>query len=384
MAASVQRAVLLDQSALMHEAEQTEREQHDRALAVQLSAAGGGPESSRRNRELIIPPTAPAATSSDDDGLTIARSFLLELGGEFTDECVACFDTHLHKGLVATLTCEHTYCYPCVAALCMTALSDEQLLPVRCCNQEMPSKVFQRALNEDQLREFETALVEHNCANRMYCPNPVCSIFIGERGVHVKASRTCDSCTVLYCASCGDAWHDGVCRKDRADEEELRTLAASEGWQQCSRCKQIVELVRGCNHMTCKCGFEFCYTCGAGWKPTRQCTCELWDEHRLLDAAQLHVEAHPEIGGVQQAARHIVAAHVSCEQDGHRLLYVRRTGDCEHCGRHVYNKPAKNSYETDSRFRNAGHHGHLFMCASCKIEVCRRCAHNRVHVYAGF
>ena len=36
-------------------------------------------------------------------------------------------------------------------------------------------------------------------------------------------------------------------------------------FRQCKRCKFIVERSSGCNHMTCKCGYQFCYICGARW-----------------------------------------------------------------------------------------------------------------------
>jgi hypothetical protein len=223
-----------------------------------------------------------AEQSGDDDesmsSVAVLQSFKdrqAEVLGVFSYKCAVCFDTHA-KGLVTKLTCEHTYCDPCVANMCMAALSDEQLLPIRCCNQEMPSKVLRRALNADQMRKLEAALAEHKCNNRLYCPNPVCSEFIGERGVHDKAERSCDSCTASYCASCGEDWHDGVCLAEMADEEELRNVAASEGWQQCSQCRRIVEKSDGCDHMTCTCGFEFCYTCGGDFGHINACSPGLW------------------------------------------------------------------------------------------------------------
>jgi len=33
----------------------------------------------------------------------------------------------------------------------------------------------------------------------------------------------------------------------------------------------------------CRCGFEFCYTCGKEWKEKKAtCSCPLWDEHNII------------------------------------------------------------------------------------------------------
>lgn len=34
----------------------------------------------------------------------------------------------------------------------------------------------------------------------------------------------------------------------------------------------------------CRCGYEFCYTCGAEWKNKKAtCSCPLWDEENILE-----------------------------------------------------------------------------------------------------
>ncbi|KAK8222279.1 hypothetical protein BKA81DRAFT_352266 [Phyllosticta paracitricarpa] len=56
----------------------------------------------------------------------------------------------------------------------------------------------------------------------------------------------------------------GLCPED-ADVKALLLTAQQRGWQRCYRCENMVEKRSGCNHMTCTCGAQFCYVCGARW-----------------------------------------------------------------------------------------------------------------------
>ncbi len=42
-------------------------------------------------------------------------------------------------------------------------------------------------------------------------------------------------------------------------------------FKQCPSCKYWVEKNEGCNHMTCRCGKQFCYVCGGDYP---QCYCK--------------------------------------------------------------------------------------------------------------
>lgn len=46
-----------------------------------------------------------------------------------------------------------------------------------------------------------------------------------------------------------------------ADKQFLEFVAGKK-FKQCPKCKFWVEKNQGCDHMTCKCKFEFCYKCG--------------------------------------------------------------------------------------------------------------------------
>ena len=53
-------------------------------------------------------------------------------------------------------------------------------------------------------------------------------------------------------------------------------LAEEEGWKRCTNCHALVEHREACQHMTCRCGFNFCYVCGQRWRTCR-CTMQQLD-----------------------------------------------------------------------------------------------------------
>merc|ERR1712146_571565 len=52
---------------------------------------------------------------------------------------------------------------------------------------------------------------------------------------------------------------------DTDEDREFLRIAESLGGRQCPKCKVVVERTRGCNHITCRCKYEFCYVCGVAF-----------------------------------------------------------------------------------------------------------------------
>lgn len=49
------------------------------------------------------------------------------------------------------------------------------------------------------------------------------------------------------------------------DDVKFMNFVKGKKFKQCPKCKFWVEKNQGCDHMTCKCRFEFCYKCGGNF-----------------------------------------------------------------------------------------------------------------------
>ncbi|KAI0084696.1 hypothetical protein BDY19DRAFT_1060100 [Irpex rosettiformis] len=85
------------------------------------------------------------------------------------------------------------------------------------------------------------------------------------------------------------------------DQQALQLMRRNK-WRRCPECMFIVELAIGCNHITCRCGTQFCFKCGAKWDvKRRKCSrsnpsCDMWDEEMLLAEEERRREAvHPAV-----------------------------------------------------------------------------------------
>ncbi|KAG5914026.1 hypothetical protein E4U53_004725 [Claviceps sorghi] len=112
---------------------------------------------------------------------------------------------------------------------------------------------------------------------RVYCSQPDCGVWIRPEQIKLdkrqgRCGRGHFTCTI----GTGPSHGDDDCPQDY-DMTLTRILAEQEGWERCFNCHAMVEHRDACEHMTCRCGFEFCYICGLRWKTCR-CTAEQLNE----------------------------------------------------------------------------------------------------------
>ena len=321
------------------------------------------------------------------------RLFLKKL--PMIEQCHVCF---ADNGPGFSFACEHAQCVDCMRQHLRVALHDRSLLPLKCCEIEIDMSVLPQML----LTPAEAALLasrtqEVSATNKMYCPN--CSRFINldlvdrERGA--ESILMCE-CRQLLCIECKTASHPALsCAENMqaatATDDALIRLAANEGWKQCPRCSIMIELSIGCYHMTCSnCTHEFCFRCLSNWNSDNATcvtgNCPVWDERRLLEAAETRVDA--------QLAAEALAPR-AYRAGGHGLNAVARAGNVNPVGREQRVQHAMRALRgNEGCFHNWTRRGmrgrecercgfylwvYGMVCeGGCGITVCYTCAHHRI------
>ncbi|KAK3275174.1 hypothetical protein CYMTET_16683 [Cymbomonas tetramitiformis] len=132
-----------------------------------------------------------------------------------------------------------------------------------------------------------------------WCPNAECSMLLrsaswtsGHSVVPVPAETAhqttevtkisggewqCPACETDICARCKGMHHpeEPDCAMGRLDTK-LQMLAGRQGWRQCPKCCMMVEKTAACDHISCRCGQEFCYACGDAYDFSHVCHKASW------------------------------------------------------------------------------------------------------------
>ncbi|KAL7951526.1 hypothetical protein V8C42DRAFT_304332 [Trichoderma barbatum] len=296
MARSVARAVVSDADIIRELVGQEEQATRDRELALNGVGSDNLPQNGFPQYEFPQDGGSPGSGTMSDE-MTNKLIILFNGGDEPSPvaessrwgqtrastrtskqrRCIVCNDEF---PFVDTLRCpcSHDYCRACLSNYISKAIDDESIFPPRCCGQPIPlDGVNQIFVSAGILGKYRAKELEYNSVKRMYCHVPSCSMFIPTQFIQDEVA-TCVKCRKKTCVICKGASHQGDCPKDTATADLLR-VAGDRGWKRCYRCRRVVELAHGCNHIYCHCKAEFCYTCGKRWKT---CGCELWSEETLV------------------------------------------------------------------------------------------------------
>ena len=80
----------------------------------------------------------------------------------------------------------------------------------------------------------------------------------------------CMICSKEFCRLCKKKSH-GSEGCDVRGSKINGLLIKEAGWKNCPHCSRTIEKIDGCNSVKCRCGKEFCYSCGGVSCPHGNC-----------------------------------------------------------------------------------------------------------------
>ncbi|KAI3856535.1 hypothetical protein MKX03_028377 [Papaver bracteatum] len=211
---------------------------------------------------------AEGSSSSNDDQCSSGMSF-----------CDICIESKAKSETRhSTSKCSHIYCSVCITKH-ITAKIQENISMITCpdstCNETLEPHLCRDIISGQVLDRWENALCESSvlASQKIYCPFKDCSVMLvnDDDGVIVRSTE-CPHCNRLFCAQCEVPWHSELTcddfqeiKRGGKDDMLMINLAKDQKWIRCPSCRFYVEKVDGCQHITCRCAYQFCYKCGNSW-----------------------------------------------------------------------------------------------------------------------
>jgi hypothetical protein len=197
-----------------------------------------------------------------------------------TQECYVCQD-QCDLSRILQIDCgAHWLCHECVLMVFEDAINNEAHYPPSCCQllEALFIEDFKHIIKDaDLVKRYEAKTEEYrtHVMFRRYCTANACyKAFlpittyedVADGRITVAQCVTCANYTCISCLEVigpsGFSKHDCHPRHPRLDIQYDRSNGRMKA---CPYCGEGVELSEGCNHMTCRCGNQWCFECLLPW-----------------------------------------------------------------------------------------------------------------------
>ena len=214
-----------------------------------------------------------------------------------SDICPVCY-TEIEKDNFLSLKCQHKICKECYIEYIKNKLIENAInilqtsCPMNGCNLYITRTLYKTCITELKYKIIFAKNIIRNflMTNKEIktCPNPKCNLSIRVQNAIPKEIKC--KCGQIFCFSCLEESHipcdcfmakewknyaekfgnnDFVWIKKETNEE--KSFTNNQFMKKCPKCKLIIEKNQGCNHMTCPCGYEFCWNCLKSWHNHESC-----------------------------------------------------------------------------------------------------------------
>uniref|UniRef100_A0A6B2L1Q9 RBR-type E3 ubiquitin transferase n=1 Tax=Arcella intermedia TaxID=1963864 RepID=A0A6B2L1Q9_9EUKA len=196
-------------------------------------------------------------------------------------ECSICFEDKEEYTILDG--CGHKFCNDCWADNFTVSINEGKTFQITCmttnCPELVPDEVVKTLVPADVWEKYVRFLskdfIEGSKGVR-WCPAPGCNAVIAEPSVEGDNMVGECTCGLIFCWYCKKMAHTPItCKEYSFWEEENPELgqALLNAWlyshtKPCPTCGNYIEKNEGCFHMTCRCGYQFCWGCRKKWGTT--------------------------------------------------------------------------------------------------------------------
>eukprot|EP00475_Leptophrys_vorax_P044990 TRINITY_DN9212_c0_g1_i1.p1 TRINITY_DN9212_c0_g1~~TRINITY_DN9212_c0_g1_i1.p1 ORF type:complete len:311 (+),score=63.09 TRINITY_DN9212_c0_g1_i1:223-1155(+) len=187
--------------------------------------------------------------------------------------CQICFCEYEEKE-IEVLECSHFFCKECIANWIKVQVTDGKvaqkhiICPNVDCKKPMSSAVIEARADAEvweKYKRFTFAMEVDRDKNAAWCPNDNCGGVIYRTAPLRKA--ICEKCNFQICWDCKKQYHGPLTSCTKDVDEAFDSWAKQQFMKRCPACSKFIIKLDGCNHMTCSCGYEFCWICGGIYYP---------------------------------------------------------------------------------------------------------------------
>ena len=214
------------------------------------------------------------------------------------ETCPVCY-TEIEKDNSLSLKCNHQICNECYIEYIKNKLISDptNILKTSCplngCNLYITRTIYKKCITELKFKKiFAKSLIRNFLITNKEiktCPNPKCNLSIRVQNAIPKEIK-CE-CGEIFCFSCLEESHipcdcmiveewkkfteeygqdNYVWIKKETNAEKIFYIQ-NNFMKQCPKCRLLIEKNQGCNHMSCPCGYQFCWNCLVSWSNHRSC-----------------------------------------------------------------------------------------------------------------
>ncbi|CAG8625519.1 11597_t:CDS:2 [Ambispora gerdemannii] len=195
--------------------------------------------------------------------------------------CTICFNRGVFKKI--SDTCGHKdACNSCICNYIEAELKNKATIEILCprhkCDAQLTYQDVKRLASNEIFERYDSLLLRHSIRkleNFRWCKNPECGSGQEHTTGDDEPIMTCNACRSKSCFTHDVPWHENHTCAEFAEKIETVQTAANQAYhdrwtKKCPECKMAIEKNKGCDHMRCYCGYEFCWLCLAAYDQIRK------------------------------------------------------------------------------------------------------------------